>query len=54
MALDDWNHELNRMLGLIEKQSSESIKKIEQHFEAFGLSFDDEFRQNVMEMANLR
>lgn len=54
MASNDWELELDRMLDLIEKQSTESFEKIDQHFLTLGLSFDDEFRQNVQKMVNLR
>lgn len=54
MASNDWKHELNRMLDLIEKQSTEAFEKIDEHFMALGLPFDDTFKQNVVQMANLK
>lgn len=54
MASNDWELELNRMLKLIENQATESFEKIDQHFSTMGLSFDDEFRQNVRKLVNLR
>lgn len=50
----DWKHELNHMLDTIEKQSASSLEKINQHFDEFGLPFDDEFRQHVVKAASLR
>lgn len=54
MASDDWKQELNRMLDLIEKFSTESFERMEKNFMELGLSFDDEFRQNVQKLTNLR
>lgn len=51
---DDWERELNRMMDLIEKQSTNTFEKVHQHFMALGFQFDDEFRQNVVKMVNLR
>lgn len=52
---DDWKQELNRMLDLIEKQSTESFERIDEKLMELGISMDDDkFRQNVQKMVNLR
>lgn len=54
MSSNDWESELNHLLDLIEKQSTLSFEKMNQHLLALGLPFDDEFRQNVQKMVNLK
>lgn len=54
MVTIDWTDELNRMLDIIEKESTESLDKINQQFVALGLPFNDEFRKNVWKMVQLR
>lgn len=54
MAPNDWKHELNHLLDSIEKQSTESLDKMDQQFMTLGLSFDDDFQENVQKMVKLR
>lgn len=54
MDSDEWELELNRMLDAIEQQSAFSLAKINQRFNVLGRSFDEQFRQHVSKMTNLR
>lgn len=51
---NDWKHELSHMLDVIEKQSTASLEKINRQFKALSLPFDENFRQDIVKMANFR
>lgn len=50
----DWKLELSKMLDTFESESAESFGIINQRFVALGLTFDEEFQENVLKMANIR
>lgn len=50
----EWKRELNRMLNMVEEQSTQSFGIISQRLEQLGIPFDDEFQKHVMNMAKIR
>lgn len=50
MAQSDWKRELDRMMHMLDDQ----LEKIDGSLQASGLSFNEELRQNVTKMIQLR
>lgn len=49
-----WTQEMDRLLGLFERESIISLRKVSQCFDATGDPFDEEFRKCFLEMSSLR
>lgn len=45
---DEWQVEMNRMLGIFEQQSESSLRKINQQFEVSNRPFGVEFKKHFL------
>lgn len=53
-VIDEWQLEMERMLGIFKHESESSLRKISRRFEVLDRPFNDEFRQNIIEMSTYR
>lgn len=51
---DEWQLELDRLLGIFERESELSLRKINRRFEALNQPFNDEFRQHFVKLSTYR
>lgn len=54
MSANEWKSDMDRMLAKIERESTQSLRKINQCFIATHRPFNEEFRKYFLKMATLR
>lgn len=54
MSSNDWKHELKFLMDFIEEESTKSLEKINRNLLASNIPFDDEFRENIRKMMDIR
>lgn len=54
MAKENWHRELQHLLGIFERESTASLKKISEYFLASGQTLDEQFRQHFLDMSTLK
>lgn len=52
--MDEWQLEMDRMLGVFEHESESSLREINRRFEVLDRPFSDEFRKHFLKISTQR